>query len=1580
MGSIRRALLVALVMGAGAAAEPPQQASGDRKPAARPVPLRPLAVPQPPILIGVRQGAAVRPAVAVPGDSAAASTDALTFPTDRKASRSLSAAEDFIKEEAWGEAARVLQSLLDTPEDVFIEVPRDGATRWVSLRGEANRLMGTMPAKGREFYELQYGARAKARLAEAKAKNDPQALAEVAQRYRHTEAGAEATDLLGTYHLNRGRFVMASLCFERLLAGERGERVGAVSLLKAALAFRRTGDNAAFERVWKRLQTEAGGGVRLGAQTIALDDLRKEVEGPPAGDAVAGAFDWPMFRGNPGRSAEGQGGAPFLEATWSRPTMRQPQTEQWVRQAVRQQEERQQPVLSGYFPIAVTAQTKKGPVPLLVYRSFYGVHAVDLRDGRLFWESPAAGGLDKIVEYPEKAAQLGTWITYYLQLPGQPNLLLENSTVGTLSTDGTRVYAVDDLVLPPHPQSPVMQQLTWGTAANFGPLDDAVRHSRLQAFDLASGKFLWELGGSDAGDLGDVYFLGPPLPLGGKLYVLVEKASSLRLVCLDAHKGEVTWSQALANLRDRLLLEAGRRIRGVNLAYGDGILVCPTQAGAVIGVDVLSHSLAWEYSYREDVPPAEATPLPGRPVGRMFLHRISQQSLAAEWKATAPVVTEGKVVFTAPDGNSVVCLNLRDGSLAWKQPRADDLFLAGVFGGRVLLVGRTSCRALGLADGETLWRLDTGVPSGEGVASGTTYYLPLRSSAHSKEPEVCSIDIEHGTVFAHTKSRRNEVPGNLIFFGGEVLSQTPTAVCSYPQLPVRLAQINEALKRDPNDPVGLTDRGELKLDQGDLTGAVQDLKTALAHHPPPTVLPRTRGKYFETLTELFRRDFAASEPYLDEYRALCKVDIPADAVAEDRQRLEEEQQRRQANFLCLLAKGREAQGRLADALGAYLAFGALPGAKDKDRELVGVIDEPVVRSRPDSWAQGHIDAMLARASPEQRRALEQEVTRQWESAKSAKDLGPLRRLVSLFGPAWAAAAEARLELAERLGPDNFLEAELQLLDTLRQADRALRARAVEGLARLSLRKDLPDDAAYWYRELGRDYADVAVAAGKTGAEVLRDAAADPRLKPHLDEAPAAWAGRIKVREQASTFTPQQTVALEPEGRGLPFFQRHRLVLHAGTQLRLLDRATGEERWAQSLPTPGPAAAMIAQAAYPNYRVPYRVQGHLVILGLGPVVYALDPVDQKVLWQRNVYSGNLPFNYNVTPDLNRGGLALMMPDGSMLPLGQAGPVEASYVCLHTRDGLVALDPVRGTTRWSRTDASPWAEVFGDAEGLYWVEKRADGTVGAGHALRAADGVARDVPEFGPMYRRQAAVVGGRILLAERGGSILRLYNVGAGKDVWRHTFSRGAITVRGDGPTIVGVAEPKDGGRLRIFDLPTGRELMAARVDPKDLDRVYEAHLLADRDAFYVALQRPFDVQANQGPPSASVGYGIRCVGVNGKVYAFDRGTGRLRWKYDVANQYLVTNQFAESPVLVFTARYLRPFNAGPVINRGSQTTATKSIDKRTGKLLYDKEVQNPALQYFLAFTVNRAAGTVDLVSHTFKIQHYIVSEPGEGKP
>ena len=184
------------------------------------------------------------------------------------------------------------------------------------------------------------------------------------------------------------------------------------------------------------------------------------------------------------------------------------------------------------------------------------------------------------------------------------------------------------------------------------------------------------------------------------------------------------------------------------------------------------------------------------------------------------------------------------------------------------------------------------------------------------------------------------MPGNLTFFDGEVVSQSATEVVAYPQLKVKLELMNElARPRAPRTRGGLFERGELRLDKGERAGAVEDLHAALENLPPGTDQSakddkvKIQGKLFDAMTELLQHDFNNGEKYLKEYGELCTIAGGEDAAKET--------QRRKANYLCLVAKGREDQGKLDEALKAYLDFGSLPTAQD---ELLSVVTEPAVKA------------------------------------------------------------------------------------------------------------------------------------------------------------------------------------------------------------------------------------------------------------------------------------------------------------------------------------------------------------------------------------------------------------------------------------------------------------------------------------------------------------------------------------------------------------------------------------------------------------------------------------------------------------
>lgn len=711
----------------------------------------------------------------------------------------------YLADKQWDTLAHALEMLLlEAPQSPLVpERLRDAASRpyvhWSSPAARLDAIVAGLNDEALKVYKETYGdgaleryrARAGELLTEARKNNDVRLLAQVAGQYRHSEAGAEALALLAAEQFDSGQYLSAALCYGRLLHHPRANPKPA-ALYTAAVAFRKVGDTGNAELAWKRLKDRIGKeGLSVEGRKVTARQARAELDRvtPLSGSE---ASDWPVFQGNATRSGRAAGGRPDLaKPLWKRATLmdrgeeglgvdRGEALKPLLEQALKERTGPEAaPALPGFFPVAVGDK--------VIYRTYVGVTAVYLTEvkdkqgqvegkpGDIYWKATDLDGSAGVL-FSDAGLRgiLTSWLKRY-EAEGRDGILFENLMTGTLACDGRYVYAVDDLAVPPLPPAP--SPFPQKAKATHPKLEPLIAQNSLQAFNLHSGKIEWRLGNSWQKDdpFNGSHWLGPPLPLAGAVYALSEThAGELRLVCVEPAKGKVLLVRPLARVQDNILKDVRRRTQPVQLAYQGGLLVCPTNAGAVLGVDLATQSVAWAYTYREGRRP----PSGKDPASRFALPADLLEP--PQWRNTAPVIADGKVVFTAPDEGSVHCLNLRDGSLVWRSTKDEgDLYLAGVYDGKVLVVGKAACRALDLASGKEAWRLDTGVPSGMGVAAGGTYYLPLRSTAESKRPAVCAIDVAKGRI-VRVIPAGEDVPGNLLFHGGQLISQGPLTVTAYP--------------------------------------------------------------------------------------------------------------------------------------------------------------------------------------------------------------------------------------------------------------------------------------------------------------------------------------------------------------------------------------------------------------------------------------------------------------------------------------------------------------------------------------------------------------------------------------------------------------------------------------------------------------------------------------------------------------------------------------------------------------------------------------------------------------------------------
>ncbi len=772
------------------------------------------------------------------------------LPTDRLSERRLGFARRLIADQRWSDAVTLLDEVLANDRDSFFRADAEAAT-WRSVKAEAARLIAELPAAGREAYQLQFRAKSDRQLADAVASGDDRGIAAVARRWLSTPAGRRATLLAAMDTLDQGQPLAAAAWLDRLAAVESDELEPTLSVMRA-VAWQRAGNADAAVGILEEARSRKNTSVRLGGRDVSVsfapggaEGWLDSVVGPPPAAAVRAAEEWCMHRGDPPRNAVVDASRPLLVPRYRVPLTRHPEEAKWLEDRRKQAADRDGLLLPAATPLAVDGT--------VVLHTPMGLLAVDFETGKRLWlQTGGAAGPVTVSEDPggEDEPAAAAIAQGRMLAP-----VFEDATSGTLSSDGRHVFAVES-----HPDALVGRDLM-GTRGrmmfNGGPSPGGWSGGNsLAAYDLADrGRLRWRLPIADPGrpTRAMAWMLGPPLPVNDRLFVLVEELGEVRLDVLDAETGSTVWNQPLAELDEEARVDnqdnQPRRVAGLSPALAEGVLVCPTGAGAVVAVDLATRTLLWAYNYRIGAPGdmvvmqnGVRVPQVGRIInGRVVIGNGQTGGSDGRWLDGCPVLAGGNVVLTPSESDHLHCLDLRTGAVKWTRPREDGLYVAGVVGDRLVIVGRRGVEAIDPDRGERLWLTpltgEGAAISGRGLVVADRMFLPLDT------PEVIEIDLATGRIVGRSPGRGAAVPGNLVAYRGEVLSQGVDSLDVFHQTAPLEARIETAL-RDTRNPVddgwSLMWRGQLRLDRGDVAAGLADLRVAMAAAPgrfPPDMLP-----------------------------------------------------------------------------------------------------------------------------------------------------------------------------------------------------------------------------------------------------------------------------------------------------------------------------------------------------------------------------------------------------------------------------------------------------------------------------------------------------------------------------------------------------------------------------------------------------------------------------------------------------------------------------------------------------------------------------------------------------------------------
>jgi len=1515
------------------AAKKATEASEARKAAAQAVPL-PGQIQMRGRLQIAPNAAALRAAMVRRSPDGGGETEAVFFPADRATMQRLSKAKELLDEKRFGEGVRLLGEILEGPEDFFFQPKKDEPIHR-SLKAEAQRLIGQMPSEGRASYELQSGAEAQKMLDEAVEAADATRLAEVSRRFFHTKAGSAATHLLGMYQLDHSQPLAAALCLSRLQASPAAAQFEPMLAVQIATCWARAGmsDKAAQTLAALRERSPEARVVVAGQEKELFRDSKDALAwltrtvGPQQQLHALGAEQWPLFRGSPNRNSVSSGSSPLLNRRWGVPVSDDNGSiaallKQLQQTAIDQGSD----LLPALHPLAVN--------DYVFMRSVSGLVAIDFKTGKRIWRGSIDESVDQLLEpdvqygnaqYTRRVA--GANVRFIggravntnnaSMVPGRlSQRVWEDATFGTMSSDGESVFCIEDLEIGQNFVQPRSVVLANGRRVpqTVGPRT----YNRLAAYDIATeGKLKWEVDGAptdETSELAGAFFLGPPLPLVGWLYVLVEVKGEIRLICLESATGKVEWTQQLAVLESSILEDPLRRVAGVSPSYSDGVLVCPTSAGAAVAVDLTTRSLLWGYQYaRTEAGTAQQRMLQLRMAGMGggrfgFNGNISTGSNGSgnsRWADASVTIAEGYVLLTPPESNQLHCINLIEGTVLWQKPRDDGLYVACVAEGKAVVVGQSSVRAMKLADGEPAWGdgnvpLPTGsVPSGRGFFNGKRYHLPLSSA------EVAVIDVASGRIVARSKSRTGTIPGNLICYKGAVISQGVDVLERFDQRDDLLQQIGETLKKNADDAPALARRGELLLDEGNFQEAIASLRRS--HQLLPD--KRTQELFIDSMLEGLRMDFAANRGLIDEVAKLVEQPV----------------QRR--TFLRLVATGLQTANENLAAFKTYMEFAAIDGPND---ELERV--DHALSVRRDRWVQARLAALRQAAKPEERAEMDKAIVARLQVARASEGPAALRSFLGYFG-SHPAADEARELLVQRLtAPESSIEAEQLLLRMARSSDAPRERTATARLAALMELVGRNDEAAALYRRIAGQWNAEVCLDGKTGAQLIAALPEKSEVRKLLAPSQAWPIGQVQKSDQRGQPTSNTLCfPVNLAGDLEPFYSRASVKLEYQQQSLVGKDGFGRDLWRVPVNEPNQARSFVNPQASHG-----RVSGHLLLVSTGFEVLAIDTLgggsqeSARILWRQDLVD-NLAAMAGVglqqqVVQAPWAAQRFVAADSLGRPIGSIGPITAELACYQRQRNVSAVRALSGETLWTRSDIQPGSEIFGDDDMLFVVEPNATEAI----VLRAMDGHdlgRRPVP---PVVQR-VTNFGRRLLswVSDQGKVEMRLTDLWDQKVLWEKKFDPTAHPWLVD-QRAMGVLDQQ--GHFQLISLPDGKSLVDAKLDPDPA--LSDVYVLATPTSWLLVANRPIQNVDGVHRQSLPGGYGNPLV--NGVVHVFDRQTGSKIASTAIDRHGLLLSQPSDLPVLAFATTI---FDATSARGRNQQTSLL-FLDKRTGRVVYEGSLPN----------------------------------------
>tara|TARA_R110002049_G_scaffold72490_2_gene187130 strand:- start:154357 stop:158934 length:4578 start_codon:yes stop_codon:yes gene_type:complete len=814
-----------------------------------------------------------------------------------------------------------------------------------SLFRTARDMIATLPTEARETYRLRYGPLAQKMLGEAAPTRNWTVVEDVRRKYFHTNAGYEASLLLAHRAMTQGRPLSASLLLDDVVTQPDAiEHLGEAIKLVHAAALQLSGrELSAAESSLSVNGAITVKGDRLSAprpddvETWITSRYRVNANGMPNRSR-----DYKMFGAKPNRNDLAVAEMPIANPRWMKQTVASPRQERAIGKVA------EDLASSGKLPPPSWTPLRVGNQ--LLMKTTERLFGVDFRTGKLVWQYPWFAPYDEF-EKSDVAADL------FGDTNGPGDLLSQrvwnDLPYGQITSDGERVFMIDDLgEIEFTSFSPIVG--IRGTR----PSDAAT--NTLVALDLATeGKLLWRIGAEDdASSLSKAFFLGPPLPLDGRLYIMAELAGDILLVCLDPVSGNEVWRQQLVAVETGGIdLDAVRRVAGATPTYHEGVLICPTGAGALVAIDLVDRMFRWGVNYPRNTEIGHS--ISGRGRG------LEKEQLLQRWHSGTAIASGDTVLVTPIESDRLFGFDLVTGNEKFaKLQRIQQRYLAGIQDGKFLVVGSSSVTANDLEKGGApLWKTAADlIPagqqiSGRGVFGDGEYLLPSTGN------QLIRISLDDGSVL---ERRATRFPlGNLVAVNGQLISQDATYLAvAYGERSLE-PRVSRALKENPDDFDALIRKSEILMQRDQRREALELLARARQINPDDDEVLMLS---VDAMLGMLRSDLDVGRDFIETLEEL--IDQPA-------QRIE---------LLALRIRWAVSKSNINDAMKYLIEFSELLALENSLNELPSqVVNDPSRFCSLNSWLAARFKELWSLSNPQQRSAINQSIRDLYTSHAQSSD-------------------------------------------------------------------------------------------------------------------------------------------------------------------------------------------------------------------------------------------------------------------------------------------------------------------------------------------------------------------------------------------------------------------------------------------------------------------------------------------------------------------------------------------------------------------------------------------------------------------